>query len=181
MTSSSIPPLLLANLLVGTAMLLFGRKLFWVFVAGTGFCVGALLAAEGLGPRGDWQAVAVALVAGLAGAAVALYAQKIAVGIAGILAGAYLGYILGTAAQFDIAPWIAAVAGGIVGGLVLSALFNWALMALSSLVGAAVIAQTLPLARPWPTLVFVVLLGVGIVLQARQHRRNPPAPAKKER
>lgn len=173
MMSSPLPPLLLANLLVGTAMLLFGRKLFWVFVAGTGFSVGALLAAEGLGPRGDWTAVSLALLAGIAGAVVALYAQKLAVGIAGFLAGAYLGHALGQAAQFAVAPWIVGMVGGVLGSLILSALFNWALMALSSLLGAAVIAQSLPLVRPWPSLIFVALVVFGMAIQARHHARKP--------
>lgn len=176
MTSSQIPPLLLANLLVGTAMLLFGRKLFWVFVAGTGFCIGALLAAEGLGPRGDWTAISIALLVGIAGAVVALYAQKLAIGVAGFLAGAYLGHALGVAAQFEIAPWIAGVVGGILGGLILSALFDWALIALSSMLGAAVIAQSLPLVRPWPSVIFVGLIVVGIAIQARHHGRKPASP-----
>lgn len=159
-------------------MLLFGRKLFWVFVAGTGFTVGTLLAAEILGPRGDGLAVSVAIVAGVAGALVALYAQKLAVGIAGFLAGAYLGHALSLAAQLEFAPWIAGVVGGVLGSLILSALFEWALMALSSLVGAAVIAQTLPLVRPWPSVIFAALLVAGIALQARQHRRKADAPPK---
>lgn len=171
-----IPPLALANLLVGIALLLFGRRLFWVFVAGAGFTVGAVLATDLLGQRSDGTALVIAAIAGLLGALVAVYAQKVAIGLAGLLAGGYLGHALGPALEGSLPAWAVAVVGACLGAFLLAALFDWALIGLSSLLGAAVIAQSTALARPWPTVIFVLLVGVGLYIQARQRTRKRGKP-----
>lgn len=156
-------------------MVLFGRRLFWVFVAGTGFVCGTLLAAHGLDRPPDGVLLAVALVAGIVGALIAVFAQKLAIGLAGLLAGGFLGHALSVGFHWNVAPWLPVVVGGVVGAVVLTVLFDWALIALSALMGSAVIVQHLPLAPPWPTLLFVGLLAVGMAFQTRQLRgRAPP-------
>lgn len=64
--------------------------------------------------------------------------------------------------------WIAFVLGGILGTVLLLGVFDWALIALSALMGAAVIAQNVPLDPGLSSLVFLVLMAIGIVIQARQ-------------
>ena len=52
--------------------------------------------------------------------------------------------------------------------------FDWALIILSSLSGATVIIQELPLERLPALLIFVGLVAVGLVVQGRLGR--PPSP-----
>ncbi len=163
-----------AALIVGTAMLLLGRRLFWIFVGGTGFVLGALLAAKLLNGRADWVFLAVAAGGGLLGALIAIWAQKFAVGLAGFLAAGYLAHTVALAFTPDPGAWIAFAVGGIVGSLLLLALFDWTLIALSSLLGAALIAQHIPWPEPLPFIAFVVLLGLGIAIQSRSVRRGRP-------
>src|SRR3954469_9503900 len=81
------PILLLA---VGAALLCAGRKLFWLFIAAVGFFGAMRLSSEYLAaqPR-EWLLVG-SLIAGAAGALLALFLQKVAITVAGAVAGAYL-------------------------------------------------------------------------------------------
>lgn len=167
------------TIVVGAAMLLFGRRLFWVFVAGTGFVVGALLAAQFLASSEAWVLLGAAVLCGVLGAVIALFAQKLAIGIAGFLGGGYLAHAIAVQFGMQETAWIAFLVAGVIGAILLMILFNWALVALSSLVGAAVITQELTLTEPWPVVVFLLLLIFGLAVQSRQLRRpekaSPPA------
>jgi len=158
-----------ATLVVGALLLVLGRRLFWVFLAGTGFLMGAWLSVEFLGQQPESVRLAAAVVLGFLGAMLALMAQKVAVGLGGFLAGVYLGQVLSSVVMAQAPVWVMALVGGVLGAILLSMLFNWALIVLSSLLGAAVISQNLPLPAPWPPLVFVVLLLVGLAWQSRQY------------
>jgi MFS family permease len=165
-------------LVVGAAMLIFGRRLFWVFVAGTGFIVGALLTAHFLqGHTQPWILQVAAVACGIAGAVLAVVAQKIAAGVGGALAGAYLSHAIALATGGADKAWLAFLVGGIVGAMLLLLLFDWALIALSSLTGAVVLAQHLPAPFPWPAVAFVFFLAFGLAIQSRQLRK-PAAPSK---
>ncbi|MBX3747990.1 MAG: DUF4203 domain-containing protein [Verrucomicrobiae bacterium] len=165
------------SLVLGGAMLVLGRRLFWVFVVGTGFILGARLATELLGESAGWGWLAAVLGAGLLGALLALLAQKVAVAVAGFLAGGYLAHALVLHYRWDEAPpWVAFVVGGAVGSFLLMVLFDWALIAISSLTGAAVITEQIPVEPPWPVAVFLGLLVLGLAVQARGMRRRPAPP-----
>jgi hypothetical protein len=75
--------MLVARSIVGAALLVFGRKLFWLFVAGIGFIAGLNVATSYLKGSPQWLILLLALVAGLIGALLAVFAQSIAIGIAG--------------------------------------------------------------------------------------------------
>ncbi len=172
--------MLVANWVVGIALLLFGRRLFWLFLAGTGFAIGAWLSVVFLEGQSDSVKLGAAIALGVLGALVAFKAQKMAVGLGGFLAGAYVGNALWMAFQFPVPGWVAPLVGGVVGAILLAALFNWTLIALSSLLGAAVVYQNVALAPPWPVVVFLGLLVLGLSVQSRQYaRRKAPAEKKK--
>lgn len=164
--------LIALHLGVGAAILLFGRRLFWLFLAGTGFVVGALAATRALEGASSEVVLTVAIVAGLLGALLARFAQKVAVLVAGALAGGYLGHAVALGLPQRLHPWAAVAIGAIAGAILLACLFNWALIALSSLTGAAVISQHIPVPPPWPTAAFALLLLVGLAVQAGQLRRK---------
>src|SRR5215510_1999122 len=88
----------LVGIVVGVAMLLFGRRLYWVFVAGIGFLTGLEFAPEILPGQPDWVILVAALVAALVGALLAVMAQAFVIGAIGFVAGG------GVALRF-IARW----------------------------------------------------------------------------
>lgn len=176
--------MVLVTLLIGLALLFFGRKLFWLagaaagFLVATGIAHGFFHAESGTGLF--VLAVAVGLVAGL----IAFFMQKVAVWIVGFLAG---GFFLmnvvdrfgGSLSQF---PWLMFVVGGIIGGLLVYFLLEWALILVSSLVGAFVVAHAIDLGAAVHFVVVVALFIVGVVVQTRLKRdaraRKKPAPEK---
>ncbi len=163
------------NILVGVALLLFGRRMFWVFAAGVGFVAGALLATQWVEGDQPWLVLAIALAAGIVGALLTMAMQYVVVGIVGFLAGAYLGHAVALAAGFEQQAWIAFLGGGVVGAVLVMVMLNWALILLSSLLGATVIVQNCGFEPTISLAVFAGLTIIGILVQGRQAR--PPAAA----
>jgi len=155
------------NIVLGTILLLFGRKLFWLFVGIAGFLVGMELSAELLSDQPDWVRWLVSIGAGLLGALVAVVAQRIAFAIGGFFAGAYIA--LGIVEQFNLGvnPNILAVVGGVIVAVIATMVMDAAIIVLSSLVGSGAIVQALDLQQPVRSLLFVGLAVVGIVIQFR--------------
>jgi hypothetical protein len=165
----------LFNILVGIALLFFGRRLFWLFVAGAGFLAGTLLASVWFDGLTDGMSLLFAMCLGLIGAVLSIFLQKAIVGIAGFLAGGYLAHTLTMSLGYSGMAWIMFVLGGIIGVVLLLAVFDWALIALSSLTGATMIIQQAPLDQMFSVILFLVLAIVGVAVQVRQ--LVPPAPA----
>ncbi len=171
--------MILGRLIAGVCILFLGRRLFWLFVGAVGFVLGLDVAAalfHGMPPA---EVLLIALLGGLVGAVLAVALEELMIGVAGFVAGAYLGAQIMTAlvpyAGRNI--WLAMLAGGIVGTLLLVALFDWALIALSSVIGAGFIIQAVPAANGMISVVFIVLVIIGMMVQARlKDRENLPRP-----
>jgi hypothetical protein len=155
------------TLLVGLGVLLFGRRLFWLFVGAAGFAIGLHLAPAVLPNGPDWLVVVAAVVLGIVGAVLAILFQWLAVGLGGFAVGVRGGLAAGAALGLD-GPWL--WAGVLLAGIVVAALVLWlwdpVLILLSVMIGAALLAPLIPAspgARAW---IFVGLLVVGIVVQA---------------
>jgi hypothetical protein len=162
------------SIAVGAALLLVGRRLYWFFVAGAGFVIGATLAARLLPAEVVWVQLLAAVLVGLIGLVLALFLQRVAIAIAGFIAG---GYVLATlinafAGIGSGLYWGLFVVGGVVGAILVSVLFGWALIILSSLMGAGLIAEVVPLAQPWNLVLYLGLAALGILVQAGLTRRR---------
>jgi len=176
----------IVSLLLGVLLLFLGRRIFWFFVASAGFVAGINLAEQYVaGPEGT--KLIIAIVAGIVAAVIAVFLQKAAMALAGFIIGGYITVEL--MRQFALIPRAYAGAqgisvsipfliGGIIGAVLLYVLFNWALIVLSSLSGAALIAHNVILqtqqAQPY---LFVALVIIGIAIQATMLRRTGPRKA----
>jgi hypothetical protein len=162
------------ELLLGAILLLLGRRLFFLFVAGIGFIAGAslVLALPQVIPQSYSLYVGVAL--GLLGALLSVYLHRYAVIFAGFLAGSYLCMSIFKIVGINLASfnWIAFIAGGIIGALLLRYVFNWSLIFISTIIGALFIVQNMSINRPFQALLFVSLLLIGIVIQAGIKKRE---------
>jgi len=171
---ASLPPV--AGLVVGLVLLFFGRKLFWLFVGAVGFVVG-LEAATVLFPhQADW-ALIVGLILGLVGAIIAIFVQKMAIGIAGFLSG---GYFLMTALrswelQSPESSWVSFLIGGVIGALLMYVVFNWALIILSSISGAHLIIHPFALSHQMASIAFLALALFGILVQGKVLETSRPS------
>jgi hypothetical protein len=160
--------------LIGVVILLFGRKLFWLCVAAVGFAAGIEIAPHLVHEPSPLLALTVALVLGLIGALLALFLQKIAIAILGFLAGGKLAGALAAAffVQYGQHSTIIFLAGGVVGAILLLVLFDWALIVVSSLIGAHLIQSAIVLPPSGSTIVFIGLAVLGIIAQAAFLRRS---------
>jgi hypothetical protein len=155
------------SIILGGALLLAGRKLFWLFVGAAGFVAGLQLATQ------FWQgpeilAILLGLVVGVIFALLAIFLQGVAIGVAGFLAGGYILTVLAGMLGLNLGAfsWIVYVIGGIIGVLLMVFLFDWALIVLSSLAGASLISQALLLPAELAGMIFLALVIVGVVIQA---------------
>ena len=172
---------LILNIGAGIILLLAGRRLFWLFVGIMGFLFGLEFTRSFAFGQSEYVNLIFALVIGGIGAVLAIFMQKVAIGFAGFLAG---GYILDAWWQQLLAvpselPWLPFVIGGIIGLLVAVVLFRWALIGLSSLVGATLIADSLGLQSQLSMIVLGVLFVIGIVVQAGMAKSDEPAAEKR--
>ena len=156
------------NIIVGGALLLLGRKLFWLFVAGIGFMVAMNLVPMFFEAESEGMLLAIALIAGFVGALLAIFLQKLAIGIAGFLAGGYVLLAIANMLAVDLGGMqtIVYFIGGFIGSALVAGLFEWALILLSTLTGAFMIGEALDLTRPLSIIVPMAAFIVGVVIQS---------------
>lgn len=159
---------------VGIALLLCGRRLFWLFVAALGFAAGIYLTPLVAPEAPAWLALVISLGLGALGALLALLLQRVAIALAGFVAG-------GRIALAIAAAWIANpaahgvvtfVLGGLIGALLMLALFDWALIVLSSIEGARLIVEAMHPGAGAATPLLVGLILLGVIVQAAISRRG---------
>ncbi|HEY0511620.1 MAG TPA: hypothetical protein VGH73_06935, partial [Thermoanaerobaculia bacterium] len=164
-------------LIAGVALLIAGRRLFWLFVGLVGFLTVYrwFEPYHGAPPPGRW---AFAILAGLLGIVLAIFLQRVAIALAGFFAGGwfaiqFLGLHMAHPRGADLVVFLIA---GVIAAILAVALFDFALVFLSSLAGANLIVEALH-PRPAPArLLLVVLAVIGIAVQmgitARRQRRT---------
>ncbi|MDJ0835857.1 MAG: hypothetical protein QNK37_05025 [Acidobacteriota bacterium] len=163
------------QILIALALVMAGRRLYWVFLACVGFAAGFTLATEVFANATDMEIIIVGLVLGLMGLFVALFLQKAAIGVGGFLGGSYI-----TLAMMDLVGVPTAglnllipLLGGLVGIILLVMLFDAALVLLSSIAGAALLVQVTTLNPPYDTLLFLVIAIFGMMFQFRLIGKSP--------
>jgi hypothetical protein len=166
------------SLILGAALLIVGRRLFWLFVGAAGFVAGMQLTSQ------FWQgpeilAIIIGLVVGVVFALLAIFLQGVAIGVAGFLAGGYVLTVLAGMIGLNQGSfsWLVYLIGGIIGVLLVIFLFDWALITLSSLAGASLITQALVLPGGIGGVLFLALVIVGVVIQGSTMQRERVAVA----
>jgi uncharacterized protein DUF4203 len=164
----------LVGALIGIVILLFGRKLFWLCVAAVGFLAGVELAPHLVTEPSPLLQLSVAIVLGIIGALLALLLQKVAIAVLGFLAGGKLAGAIAAAffVHYTQFSTIVFVVGGVIGAILLLTLFDWALIVVSSLIGAHLIQDAIVLPPSGSTIVFLGLAVIGVLVQTASLRRS---------
>ena len=164
------------NALFGGALLIAGRKLFWLFVGVIGFIVGAQIAIRFF-HGSELITIIAGLVLGVIFAVLAIFLGTLAIGVAGFLGGGYI--LLSLAGVFGldkgIMTWVIFIVGGIIGAVLIAFIFDWALIIISSLAGSSMVVNAFHFAKSISVVMFIVLVFIGIVVQAstlRAERRT---------
>jgi hypothetical protein len=168
---ASVP---IVGALIGLLILFFGRRLFWLCVAAVGFAAGVEMAPHLMHEPTPLMALSLALILGFAGALLALFLQKVAIAIAGFFAGGKLAVAISAAFFAQHAQYLSLtfIIGGIIGTILLLILFDWALIVLSSVVGAYLLQGAITLPPTGSGVLFIVLVVLGVVVQAAALRRG---------
>lgn len=161
-------------LALGVAILILGRKFFWLFTGGIGFYIGYTLAPKILPNQSENVILIVAVVLGLLGVFLAMLVKSAAIGIAGFAAGAYVVYSLIPMVNFDLGNyyWLVVIVGGVLGAILAGTMFDWALIILTAACGAMLISTTLNLSFPLSAVVLVVLFLIGLIVQGNMKSKD---------
>ncbi|NJM39902.1 MAG: hypothetical protein HC853_03550 [Anaerolineae bacterium] len=174
-----LPPMIpinsLISIAIGGVLLMLGRRMYFVFVAGVFFLLGLGLANLVLGEISfqGWSGTIIGLVVGAIAALLAMRIQETVLRIVGALAGAGGTYMLVSLLNISLGGywWAAVIAGGVLGFILVIGIFDLALVLLSSYAGANLIlngARGLmgeALTPTYVTLGLLVLMGIGLVVQ----------------
>jgi hypothetical protein len=103
-----------------------------------------------------------------------MFVKTIAIGIAGFLAGGSV--LLGMAGIFGIdggaASFLIYIIGGVIGVILVSVLFDWAIITLSSLAGASLIIPAIGIGPVLARVGFLALVILGVVIQGAGLRKE---------
>jgi len=162
----------LFTIVLGLILLVFGRKLFWLFVALVGFLLGMEFTGVILGDQPKWVMLFIGLGTGLIGALLAVLVERLAFALAGFYAGAYLALI--GAQSFGVGGNIILLfaLSGLIGAVFAALIMDWVIIVLSCLVGAGAVVVSLGLAQMVSLLVFLVLAAAGTFFQAKVMARS---------
>lgn len=164
----------MVRVLLGCAVLLAGRNIFWLFIALIGFLLGVELAHVWLADQPMWLALVAGIVMGLAGAVLAILYERIAFALAGFYATVYLFIMYANKLGLESVPAATPYVVGIIGAVLAALLTDWAIIVLSALAGAAAIVSVFTLPPLVEAVSFLALAVVGILVQrsilARQRR-----------
>jgi hypothetical protein len=154
--------------ILGTVVLLFGRRLYWAFVAILGFLVGMQFGEIAFADQPASVTFLVALAIGALGALLAVFAQRFTFALGGFYVGGYLALNLAKAGAITSNSLLWFAIGAVIGAILALVLMDWAIIVLSSLAGAGAIVDALVLSPAVSLFVFAILAILGIVIQGRQ-------------
>ncbi len=161
---------------LGAALLVRGRKLYWLALGGVGFFLGLWLASRFLDLRSTGLQLGIAFLIGILGAYLTTAAQRLAVALGGFVVGGALAYWvalwLARSLEWQSGPWwlITTLLGAMLGSFFAAILFEASLVALTSLLGALLIARASLLGPPHESWLFLVLLCVGMLAQSGEKK-----------
>lgn len=165
-----------AQIAAGLLLLLFGRRLFWIFVGAIGFFAGAQFGAQFFPDVDDLARLAIAAAGGIVGVFLAVFLQRLAVIVAGGLALGLLAVriapLIGLHTEAGVT--VAFFAAALLGAVVVNVFFNPALIVISAVAGAVMISEALPLDAAIAPIFILPLTVLGVWVQARGTRS--PAP-----
>ena len=164
------------SMILGILLLLFGRRLFWLFVGVAGFIAGLTFVPQLISGQSEQAILLIAIIAGIIGAFLAIMFEGLAILIAGFLAGGYLMTTILVSIGYSVStePSVIYIIGGIIGLILVAVFFDWAIIILSALLGAEILMPCLHISGSVYWLVFLVLFLVGAAVQAGIWRRRYP-------
>jgi uncharacterized membrane protein YhaH (DUF805 family) len=164
-------------LFTGSALVLFGRKLYWLVVGLLGFIGGMMLVNKLFEGMSGTTQMLIALGIGVIGGALTLLIQKVALSVAGFAAGGYIALSVIRLLDINLGSWswVLIVVFGLLGILLVTRIFGWALTLLSSLCGAMIIVQVIHLKGVAAMTAAGAIFLFGVLVQSAILRKGKKA------
>ena len=143
---------------IGGILLFLGRELNFLFAGAMAALIGFRLTPILPAQWPDWSDAAFMITLALIAALIALVNERLGYFLSGFLAGGFF-LVEYYAPNVLTLPWLPFVIGGVIGSLILGLLTEWALILVSSAIGAAYV---LNLFRLNPTA--EILIGAGLFI-----------------
>jgi len=166
--------LIFLNILFGAGLLIAGRQLFWYLVGIIGFVVGVAVASQYF-HSSELITIVAGLILGMIFAGMAVIIESTAILLVGFLGGGYIILSISKLLGFGTSTLniLGFVVGGILGLVLIAFMFDWALITISSLIGASLIVESFNLHLSFASLAFLGLLIAGVIIQsAALHRKT---------
>ncbi|HUV27002.1 MAG TPA: hypothetical protein VMW34_06515 [Anaerolineales bacterium] len=159
-------------LAAGLLLLFFGKRLLWLAAALVAFLFGLQLFGNLLGPG---LSLVLAVILGIVFAWLAIKFIRLAAYFIAFLAGAIsLPYLMGIFGV-DMSWLFLVLIGGAIGLILIAVAFDWGLILITTWAGASAITfglqQWLTLDGTFGTVIFLVLMVVGVFWQASKRRK----------
>jgi hypothetical protein len=154
--------------MIGFAVLVMGRQIFWVFVAGLGFALGVVFGEQFYSGQPEWIILVIGTLAGVLGALLAYNLQRLAGVIAGFAAGWYLTNLLSTYTGIQLSQYdyLLPIIIGVICSISMVVFFDWSAILLSSFAGSAIIIEGMNFTYRTELIILIAFAFLGVVIQA---------------
>jgi len=151
----------------GLLLLIMGRRLYWIFVGMIGFLGGMEFGMKYMADSPQWMVITVAIMAGIVGIGLAIVLQRLAVALAGGLAGGILAMRLVAALGMSVRDYgqMSFLVGAVLAAILLSIFFDPMLIFISALTGAVIVGQAIELAPALQLFAIIGLFVMGVAVQ----------------
>ncbi len=167
-------PFLLAFFIAGVVLLVAGRRLLWLFAGIVGFFVGFSLVQTALPDIGLEVRLGLAAAVGLVATGLAVFVEKVGVGLAGLGAGGLATHwlISGLGYSVEGMMWVTVAIGAAIGWWLSRGVFKLALAVLTSVAGATLVLEALGGGTTYQPLALLGLAVVGVGIQMLGRRKQ---------
>ncbi len=148
---------------IGVVLVLFGSRFYKLLLVTPGFVAGVLAALDYVSIQDQFTRAGVAIVAGIVGAGVLLYVERVALAVIGAAVFGGLAYAVVPLVMGPRVDWTVMAAIAVLGAIGFPFVYRWSLPVVTPLVGSIAIAWALE--QPHNAWLIVGLGFMGAVLQ----------------
>ena len=157
----------LLRLIFGLLLVFNGRRVVWLVAGAAGFLLGLLISASLLEQTDPLIVVGISLIIGLLAGGLAQALGQTAIALLGLIAGGVGAmYLMISLDWYDRSAWLAFGFGGLLGLILVTWLFDWAIILISTLIGAMLLTDAFDMGGQTAVLLFTALLIAGVAVQA---------------
>lgn len=162
--------------MIGFAVLIMGRQILWIFIAGMGFALGMIYGEQYLVGQPSWMLLLISSLLAVVGALLAYTLQRLAAGLAGFATGWYLTNFMMAYLRADFGQYefFVPIIVGIICSILIMTFYDWGVIILSSIAGSAIIVSGMSFKPQIEIGMLISFAIIGIMVQAILYFQEEP-------